>query len=148
MDHDPGKADRGRAITAPTIGALALFLLVAGLTLSSGKDTDEYRTEQNALFAFVVLFSGLFLPRVMWMGAAALPRSLPDREGWRQYAKGGALAVDSAFLVSAAVFLLLADFGLWKSHGVRIGTVAAIVIVRLAISSVRGFCWRGSRRTH
>jgi len=134
-----GKAGTAnRSVTAPTLGALGLFFVVTILLLTSGKGTQDYRTGQNALFAFTIIFSVLFVTRLVWLSKVGVPLSLADRERWNAYATSGALAIDASFVVSALVFLLLADLSSWKDYKVRIGTVAAIVIVRLVVSVVSG----------
>jgi hypothetical protein len=126
----------GKNITAPTLGALGLFLFVVALLVTSEKGSHDYRSGQNAVFVALIVFSMLFLTRLVWL-QHRVPLNLDGRQ-WASYARSGALAVDLSFTISAAVFVWIGDFSLWRDYGVRIGTVVAIVLVRLCVSVIDG----------
>lgn len=132
-----GKAGAANwSVTAPTLGALGLFFVVTILLLTSAKGTQDYRMGQSALFAFTIIFSLLFVTRLVWLSRVQPPLSFAERYRWSGYVGSGALAIDVSFGVCALVFLFLADLSFWKDYLVRIGTVAAILMVRLLISAV------------
>jgi len=111
---------------------LAYFV---GAIILGDKGTASYAKVNGALFTLSAAAALLFVLRVR-LGFGRFP-SFWTWSGWVAYAKSGELGLDLFFALDALAVVFVLDLRFWRGYGVKIGVVAAIALLRLAISALR-----------
>lgn len=113
---------------------VCLAFFVCAILLGE-KGTPTYAKMNGGLFTLSVAAAALFVLRVR-LGFGQMP-SLWTWPGWIAYAKSGQLALDLFFALDALALVFVLDLRFWRGYGVKIGAVAGIALLKLAISSFR-----------
>jgi hypothetical protein len=116
---------------------LLCLAVVLGVIATHAPETRVYLRAQNGLFVILLVTSCVFLLR----GRLGFRHPIGLVRGWvplADYWRSGLLGMDVYFLAVGLSVLLFLDFSIWRTAGVRIGTILGVVIVQV----LGGAIWR------
>ena len=114
---------------------LVCLAAIVGVIVSYAPGTRLYIKGQNGLFTILLVTAGLFLlrGRIGFTHPVGLVRgSVTPAEYW----KTGLFGLDIYFIAAGLSVLLLLDFSIWRTAGVRIGTIMGLAILQLVVAAI------------
>jgi len=93
------------------------------------------RGNEQRLLVVSIAAALLFVRRVRF-GYGRMP-PLRTRAGLIAHVKSGQLGLDRFFALDALAVVFVLDVRFWRGYGVKVGVIAAIALLRLAISALR-----------